>query len=116
MIRPPPISTRTDTLFPYTTPFRSVVDVPLRERAPHVGHVVERVAGVEHVHGGDQALRRDGGVVDQGLGMVWIEDLVVVHVLGGEVVLVAEEAVADRSEARGVGKECVSRCRSWWWR
>src|SRR3546814_18236158 len=31
MIRRPPISTRTDTLFPYTTLFRSPVDLALQE-------------------------------------------------------------------------------------
>src|SRR3546814_9617259 len=41
MIRRPPRSTRTDTLFPYTTLFRSVADaqtgesISLRERAEH---------------------------------------------------------------------------------
>src|SRR3546814_1782954 len=38
MIRPPPISTRTVTLFPYTTLFRSAVHAPglgLRLEAPH---------------------------------------------------------------------------------
>src|SRR3546814_7921988 len=30
MIRPPPRSTRTDTLFPYTTLFRSLAQEPLR--------------------------------------------------------------------------------------
>src|SRR3546814_1100521 len=32
MIRRPPRSTRTDTLFPYTTLFRSVSDVPARDQ------------------------------------------------------------------------------------
>src|SRR3546814_17626829 len=45
MIRRPPRSTRTDTLFPYTTLFRSVVDsdqtrFELRERAVEFGFVV----------------------------------------------------------------------------
>src|SRR3546814_18382447 len=36
MIRPPPISTRTDTLFPYTTLFRSTCkDIPLMMASPH---------------------------------------------------------------------------------
>src|SRR3546814_2856139 len=38
MRRPPPRSTRTDTLFPYTTLFRSldvVVDVPVAIQRPH---------------------------------------------------------------------------------
>src|SRR3546814_17469987 len=47
MIRRPPISTRTDTLFPYTTLFRSHSDAMKAERAhfgpertgKHIGHV-----------------------------------------------------------------------------
>src|SRR3546814_20997913 len=35
MIRRPPRSTRTDTLFPYTTLFRSQLKVRLFERLPH---------------------------------------------------------------------------------
>src|SRR3546814_10204025 len=34
MIRPPPRSTRTDTLFPYTTLFRSMVALPPVPRPP----------------------------------------------------------------------------------
>src|SRR3546814_6578128 len=48
MIRRPPRSTRTDTLFPYTTLFRS------REHRPHRGDV-PRLAG------GDPLLLRAGG-------------------------------------------------------
>src|SRR3546814_6681276 len=33
MIRQPPRSTRTDTLFPYTTLFRSIIEAPCREPA-----------------------------------------------------------------------------------
>src|SRR3546814_1744312 len=33
MIRRPPRSTRTDTLFPYTTLFRSLVELPCAERS-----------------------------------------------------------------------------------
>src|SRR3546814_12254853 len=41
MIRRPPRSTRTDTLFPYTTLFRSIVDPRLQEGEPFPdGHVV----------------------------------------------------------------------------
>src|SRR3546814_19655590 len=40
MIRRPPRSTRTDTLFPYTTLFRSVLKVPARrnDRGQPTGH------------------------------------------------------------------------------
>src|SRR3546814_18129647 len=37
MIRRPPRSTRTDTLFPYTTLFRSNDAVPAKERCPRTG-------------------------------------------------------------------------------
>src|SRR3546814_7140016 len=39
MIRRPPRSTRTDTLFPYTTLFRSVVDVIGNLHRPEAGDV-----------------------------------------------------------------------------
>src|SRR3546814_6752112 len=41
MIRRPPRSTRTDTLFPYTTLFRSI---SYPNDAPHIGHAYEAVA------------------------------------------------------------------------
>src|SRR3546814_4329988 len=49
MIRRPPRSTRTDTLFPYTTLFRSPVaaDQPHHQVAARIA-VVERVVEVEH--------------------------------------------------------------------
>src|SRR3546814_6047238 len=60
MIRRPPRSTRTDTLFPYTTLFRSArlgedaeVEVQLRQLAVEVqGRVEQRVVGARLRHGG----------------------------------------------------------------
>src|SRR3546814_3232613 len=63
MLRRPPRSTRTDTLFPYTTLFRSVADRPQRRRAPRHQHVggVDDIAlrGAEEVfaHRRDRAVR-----------------------------------------------------------
>src|SRR3546814_11886273 len=54
MIRRPPRSTRTDTLFPYTTLFRSDDDRP---RVADVGEVVDRRAADVHAH----VLRVEGG-------------------------------------------------------
>src|SRR3546814_1784665 len=54
MIRPPPRSTRTDTLFPYTTPFRSS-----REDAPHSASQ----ATMLHI-----ILNKEGPVDDTGFG------------------------------------------------
>src|SRR3546814_5131143 len=45
MIRLPPRSTRTDTLFPYTTLFRSRID-PAQRRVPSVQRQPHRRAGV----------------------------------------------------------------------
>src|SRR3546814_6065360 len=57
MIRPPPRSTRTDTLFPYTTLFRSIrhLDRPDAGRADEHRIALERSPGVEH-----RVLRRAG--------------------------------------------------------
>src|SRR3546814_5837960 len=56
MIRRPPRSTRTDTLFPYTTLFRSPVTVVLRH-VQRDDQDVEAVAGVV-VQQGDQGHRQ----------------------------------------------------------
>src|SRR3546814_11541676 len=45
MIRRPPRSTRTDTLFPYTTLFRSIIGVSLNKRFPTASLLVVTVSG-----------------------------------------------------------------------
>src|SRR3546814_12190673 len=114
MIRRPPRSKRTDTLFPDTTLFRSVViaDAEDDDAAAHpvareiddgvgdrlaVGHmdmlVVERLElGEEEVEVGDLAL--------QPVDLDEIADAIGAH--------------EGRSEESRVGKECVSTCRSRW--
>src|SRR3546814_13549838 len=57
MTRLPPRSTRTDTLFPYTTLFRSSP----RQRLPGAGHVVARRLS-------DRGSGRDGPLVGEALG------------------------------------------------
>src|SRR3546814_16984795 len=47
LIRPPPKSTRTDTLFPYTTLFRSAVEESWRETAEALSAAQARVAAFE---------------------------------------------------------------------
>src|SRR3546814_14493968 len=115
MIRRPPRSTRTDTLFPYTTLFRSaaagaVVKVDRLDHgivhgagAAALGHVEEAVVGA--------VLVLAGLLVAAGAGA----DLGVLQV----VVLPEDPAAArvddhHRSEERRVGKECVSTGRSRW--
>src|SRR3546814_17679030 len=108
MIRRPPRSTRTDTLFPYTTLFRS-----------------ERVAealelGGEHQE--DEAQREDEDEYQAGASVLEfarfavevVADLRRQHLLGDAFQVVQRLAEGIRSEERRVGKECVSTCRSRW--
>src|SRR3546814_14989280 len=114
MIRRPPRSTRTDTLFPYTTLFRSVVARAdeLLERRRQVA-----IFGI----GGEEA---HAAFVQQGGAQGAVEDLdehdrlLFAALVRGEAAQhqVAADEVdrAGRSEERRGGKECVSRCRSRW--
>src|SRR3546814_20429282 len=56
MIRRPPRSTRTDTLFPYTTLFRSLLLLPYREGGAWEAHAdgdgEDRAHAHSHAHGG----------------------------------------------------------------
>src|SRR3546814_16020747 len=111
MIRRPPRSTRTDTLFPYTTLFRSPGDAGALVREQELGAgpalvllidtLLDRHADIleEHlVHLMLAAERDDRPYRDAGRFHVDQQD--------GDALL--------RSEERRVGKECVSTCRSRW--
>src|SRR3546814_12362177 len=116
MIRRPPRSTRTDTLFPYTTLFRSLAQrsdradrnrttVPVHRRgdAPSIDIVTRQT--VERgffVIGWDRCTR-----IDETL---WIEGAD--RARAG--LAIAAGIRPQRSEERRVGKECVSTCRSRW--
>src|SRR3546814_3832451 len=63
MIRRPPRSTRTDTLFPYTTLFRSAVDPRLVETDYSRAFVEEHFARAGAETGADKALRLDTTVM-----------------------------------------------------
>src|SRR3546814_19305564 len=106
MIRRPPRSTRTDTLFPYTTLFRS------RGAAPG-----ER-SEVRGCNGGPCSIPSKG---ESGLaarlgkaGAIACRVTVAAH--GGPLqmpgTVIGKPTI--RSEERRVGKECVSTCRSRW--
>src|SRR3546814_12856738 len=95
MIRRPPRSTRTDTLFPYTTLFRSAVSAMM----------VSPTRGGPRCH---QIYHQDGGIRWHSAAPYGIpipqkttEISQLWHLL-------------TRSEERRVGKECVSTCRSRW--
>src|SRR3546814_16959819 len=114
MIRRPPRSTRTDTLFPYTTLFRSRLDAQAMQRrgaveqhrmladdffqdVPDFGlFALDQFLG--GLDGGRQATALQLGE-DEGLEPLQR------HLL---------RQAALRSEERRVGKECVSTCKSRW--
>src|SRR3546814_18031926 len=109
MIRRPPRSTRTDTLFPYTTLFRSQrrgndgIDqrIGLYRLARH------RRATLQLAR--DGRLRPDGGLLRLAgaVGLGSAED-------AGGGGLEPHKSAPGRSEERRVGKECVSTCKSRW--
>src|SRR3546814_12032498 len=139
MIRRPPRSTRTDTLFPYTTLFRSQAGLrrcaawnrhldDLARRAPH--GLVRHLAGDEQVDVEPASqLDHQVGLADvaaAGPAVGWLlrdpEDArTVAHGPNRASASSARTAssssatlAAARSEERRVGKECVSTCRFRW--
>src|SRR3546814_17986727 len=105
MILRPPRSTRTDTLFPYTTLFRT----PMAKRLLRL-----LLAHPELVSSlGDQQLE----ILEHGPHLVLVRDLITLANLSGARHAGALLQAADpgsRSEERRVGKACVSTCRSRW--
>src|SRR3546814_12090269 len=125
MIRRPPRSTRIDTLFPYTTLFRSAVVVEYESGARQEAvrdlvavHVGDVTAGRRHgqsVIGGDGPFRvRGHGDFAGAVIRVRREDIEPFDGIRGD----ADDGgsrfidLAVRSEESGVGKECVSTVRS----
>src|SRR3546814_14138683 len=112
MIRRPPISTRTDTLFPYTTLFRSVAQLMRLAHAALGGQpqpigdvIVERAMDRAERHPALRAARR---LLARGVGIVAVGELTkVTRALLGR-------ALDRSSEERRVGKECVRTGRSRW--
>src|SRR3546814_13873364 len=94
MIRRPPRSTRTDTLFPYTTLFRSLLRKYLRRRVP--------------------AADLDDVLQDVLLNIIRRADAAAIAHPKCYLFQAAQAALIDRSEERRVGQECVSKCRSRW--
>src|SRR3546814_16920656 len=99
MIRRPPRSTRTDTLFPYTTLFRSA-DRP----DPRAGAGLRRMEPHDPSRGYRHGRRRHDAFDDDGDSARHPRARA-----GG-----SGRLSLVRSEERRVGKECVSTCRSRW--
>src|SRR3546814_20307721 len=109
MIRRPPRSTRTDTLVPYTTLFRSLAAVEAflhRDEHRHLGAVLRFVETLfdREVGGFESQLGLGENLALPGLG---------VETINRRRACIARKGV-KRSEERRVGKECVSTCRSRW--
>src|SRR3546814_20326587 len=122
MIRRPPRSTRTDTLFPYTTLFRSADDLTGLSRAHRfrldahpqlLAHSAENRGEIVHAwialfrQHPVKALARTARFHSQCLEAQRSVDAIEPDQPRGM-------RFAVRSEERRVGKECVSKCRSWW--
>src|SRR3546814_16997866 len=91
MLRRPPRSTRTDTLFPYTTLFRSPLEPAL---------IRDLADGIAAFHDAAEAVPGRGA------------ERVRAVIDGNRASMAA--LPEDRSEERRVGQECVSTCRSRW--
>src|SRR3546814_15849104 len=111
MMRRPPRSTRTDTLFPYTTLFRSARFGDAWRR-----HGIQ----AKHQQGRARIARAEreaaaGGEVEQREFAPAFDDHRCRSGAADRVVRAGEEHLGvGRSEERRVGKECVSTCRSRW--
>src|SRR3546814_17008787 len=107
MIRRPPRSTRTDTLFPYTTLFRSPGDGVARRRVDLL-----RFAGVTMARLAELA----PGLADVKPAILaeLAEDAHYAPYVARQEAELRALAANERSEERRVGKECVSTCRSRW--
>src|SRR3546814_14729800 len=124
MIRRPPRSTRTDTLFPDTSLFRSHrhAEAFLAAIAAALAHqrVDEHALGrIEHqpALASTPLLGGAGLIVDQDAGAFHRAQLLlhgIERIAVFKAHAVRKLAAIPRSEERRVGKECVSTCRSRW--
>src|SRR3546814_11080004 len=110
MIRRPPRSTRTATLFPYTTLFRSIGAV-FQPAAHHAMRMLLEPAAVVRRNRFARAAHRRQLALQHGdvVGQEFLRPLIPFWV--GHA---CELRRIDRSEERRVGKEWVSTCRSRW--
>src|SRR3546814_14245520 len=115
MIRRPPRSTRTDTLFPYTTLFRSDYGLVSSGSVGAIQRSLLQLEadGAEHFFGEPALDLNDFMRIDLG-------GRGIVNVLAADVLYQKPRLYATfllwllRSEERRVGKECGSTCRSRW--
>src|SRR3546814_19453782 len=122
MIRRPPRSTRTDTLFPYTTLFRSaalrVTKYLLLGTVMGTAAVLSFPSNAQEPDRGQTVLERPRPDFDpKGLpvgGFRIFPQVTVQESYDDNIRAADEKTESDRSEERRVGKEGVSTCRSRW--
>src|SRR3546814_19849126 len=115
MIRPPPIFTRTNTLFPYPTLFRARSMAVIGRYEAVAGNILPRFLG----SGADPFFRADENRRDQSrlCGIHSRRErrrAARVRDRGGDGLSVLRLLAQTSSEERRVGKECVSTCSSRW--
>src|SRR3546814_19870433 len=120
MIRRPPRSTRTDTLFPYTTLFRSPIDrFPHPRRKPPLSaqpplSFQDLILTLQHYWSERGCVVLQPYDLEMGAGT--FHPATTLRALGPNPWKAAYvQPSRRRSEERRVGKECVSTCRSRWW-
>src|SRR3546814_15430718 len=130
MIRRPPRSTRTDTLFPYTTLFRSQLGEPVFCHQEACGCAVILLARVAHSDNAAFERAECREALDRGVGaisLIMVEDDWVATLLRNRYRddFIVEQHLAQcrrgalvrppgRSEERRVGKAGIRRCRFRW--
>src|SRR3546814_19750576 len=101
-MRRSPGSTRTDTLFPYTTLFRAFV-ATFRAQGDRLAQMIDKLLALAAVEYRQRIEQPEpvalAALVDEAVAQVGTE---------------AAAAGVSRSEERRVGKECVSTCKSRW--
>src|SRR3546814_17193034 len=106
MIRRPPRYTRTDTLFPYTTLFRSIPAPRIRRKDTRMSApktLYDKIVDEHRILSFDES-----GTAGERL-LLYIDRTVLNE-------YTSPQAFSGlRSEERRVGEECVSTCRSRWW-
>src|SRR3546814_19217486 len=108
MIRRPPRSTLTDTLFPYTTRFRSAMDLGARHQQLAIR------AGADRVRQRRPETRPAGAAVELGCRRIEVLPAALAREQPRAMLVVERARERPRSEERRVGKECVNTCRSRW--
>src|SRR3546814_15636596 len=122
MIRRPPRSTRTDTLFPYTTLFRSacLFSADGVSAAEHFSSLRRSLSGQSQ----GQGFFLHGSILDDGFCPVDVSRVAARYrtepACADQAAVSHGPALPDgpaphlRSDVRRVGKECVRKCRSRW--